>query len=120
MRGEDVAARLNDRHIAGLRFVTQDFIPVSGLYAGQRCGGVAIRVTDKRAVRSMSMGIEIATVLKELHPEKFEAAKTLLLLGNSETVKQLEANTPAEQIVAGWKTDLATCEGMRKKYLLYQ
>ena len=120
MRGEDVAARLNERHIAGLRFVAQDFIPVSGLYAGQRCGGVAIRVMDKRAVRSMSMGIEIASVLKELYPEKFDAAKTLLLLGNAETVKQLEAKAPAEQIVAGWKADLAAFEAMRRKYLLYK
>ena len=120
MRGEDVAARLNERHISGLRFVAQDFIPVSGLYAGQRCGGAAIRVMDKRAVRSMSMGIEIASVLKELYPEKFEAAKTLLLLGNVESVKQLEAKVAADQIVAGWKAELAVFEAMRRKYLLYK
>jgi uncharacterized protein YbbC (DUF1343 family) len=124
--GEDVAARLNDRHVAGLaglaglRFVSQDFIPVAGLYAGQRCGGVAIRVMDKHAVRSMSMGIEIASVLRELYPEKFDAAKTLLLLGNAETLKQLDAKVSAEQIVAGWKVDLAAFEAMRRKYLLYK
>jgi uncharacterized protein YbbC (DUF1343 family) len=120
MRGEEVASRLNDRHIAELRFVAQDFIPVAGLYAGQRCAGVAIRVMDKHAVRSMSMGIEIASVLRELYPEKFDAAKTLLLLGNAETVKQLDAKVPAEQIVAGWKADLAAFEAMRRKYLLYK
>ena len=120
MHGEDVATRLNERHIAGLRFVAQHFIPVAGLYAGQRCGGVAIRITDKRAVRSMSMGVEIANVLRELYPEKFDAAKTLLLLGNAETVNQLEVNVPAEQIMAGWKSDLATFEVMRRKYLLYK
>lgn len=120
IRGEDIAARLNERHIAGLRFVAQDFIPVSGLYAGQRCGGVAIRVMDMHAVRSMSMGIEIASVLRELYPEKFDAAKTLLLLGNAETVKQLEAKVTADQIVAGWKADLAAFEAMRRKYLLYK
>lgn len=120
MRGEDVAGRLNERHIAGLRFVAQDFIPVVGLNAGQRCGGVAIRVMDKRAVRSMSMGIEIASVLRGLHPEKFDADKTLLLLGNAKTVKQLEAKAPAEQIVASWKAELAAFEAMRRKYLLYK
>jgi uncharacterized protein YbbC (DUF1343 family) len=120
MRGEDVGTRLNERHIAGLRFVAQDFIPVSGLYAGQRCGGVAIRVMDKRAVRSMSMGIEIASVLSELYPEKFDAAKILLLTGNAETVKHLEANAPAEETVAGWKAGLAAFEAMRRKYLLYK
>jgi uncharacterized protein YbbC (DUF1343 family) len=120
MRGEEVAARLNDRHIAGLRFVAQDFIPVAGLYAGQRCSGAAIRVMDKRAVRSMSMGIEIASVLKELYPEKFHAGETLLLLGNTQSVKELEAKAPAEQIVAGWKPDLTAFEAMRRKYMLYK
>ena len=123
MRGEDVTARLNERRtagLAGLRFVVQDFIPVVGLNAGQRCGGAAIRIMDKRAVRSMTMGIEIASVLRELYPEKFDAAKTLLLLGNAETVKQLEASVPPKQIVAGWKTDLAASEAIRRKYLLYK
>jgi uncharacterized protein YbbC (DUF1343 family) len=120
MRGEEVAARLNDRHIAGLRFVAQDFIPVAGLYAGQRCGGAAIRVMDKRAVRSMSMGIEIASGVKELYPEKFDAGKALLLLGNAQSVKELEDKASAEQIVAGWKADLTAFEAMRRKYLLYQ
>ena len=120
MRGEDVAAQLNERHVAGLRFVSQDFIPVSGLYAGLRCGGVAIRIMDKRAVRSMSMGIEIASVLRELYPEKFDSAKIFLLLGNAETVKQLEAKVPVEQIVASWKADLAAFEAMRRKHLLYK
>ncbi len=120
MRGEDVAARLTERHVAGLRFVAQDFIPVVGLNAGQRCGGVAIRVMDKRVVRSMSMGIEIASVLHTLYPEKFDAAKILPLTGNAETVKLLEANAPAEEIVAGWKADLAAFEAMRRKYLLYK
>jgi len=120
MRGEEVAARLNDRNIAGLRFVAQDFIPVTGLYAGQRCGGVAIRVMDKHAVRSMSMGIEIARVLRELYPEKFDVAKTVVLLGNAETVKQLEAKVVPEQIVAGWKENVPAFEAMRRKYLLYK
>ena len=93
---------------------------MSGLYAGLRCGGVAIRIMDKRAVRSMSMGIEIASVLRELYPEKFDSAKIFLLLGNAETVKQLEAKVPVEQIVASWKADLAAFEAMRRKHLLYK
>ncbi len=120
MSGEDVAGRLNERHIAGLRFVAQDFIPVAGLYAGQRCGGVAIRVMDKRAVRSMSMGMEIARVLRELYPEKFDVAKTLLLIGNAETVRELQDGMAAEQIVANWKPELEKFGAMRRKYLLYK
>src|ERR1700726_4291347 len=57
--GAAVATALNARHLPGLRFTAQPFMPVVGLYTGQRCGGVAVRVTDRQAVRSMPMGIEI-------------------------------------------------------------
>jgi uncharacterized protein YbbC (DUF1343 family) len=119
MHGQDVAARLNQQNIAGVRFVASDFIPVSELYAGQRCGGVAIRITDKHAVRSMTMGMQIAAALRELYPEQFHVAKTLVLIGNAETVQRLEEGASVEQLVSGWKSDLESFEKMRRKYFLY-
>jgi uncharacterized protein YbbC (DUF1343 family) len=120
MHGEDVAARLNERHIAGVRFVAADFIPVAGLYAAERCGGVAIRVLDKRAVRSMTMGIEIASILRQLYPDKFDVQKMLFLVGNEQTIRQLQESVPATEIVKGWDADLKTFELMRRKYFLYK
>ena len=120
MYGEDVAARLNERHIAGLRFVAVGFIPVAGLYAAERCGGVAIRVLDKRAVRSMTMGMEIASILRQLYPDKFEVQKMLFLVGNEQTTRQLQESMPATEIVKGWEADLKPFELMRRKYLLYK
>src|SRR5208283_117256 len=63
INGEEVAAELNAKGLSGLRFADHPFIPVSGLYAGQRCGGVGIKVTDRGTARSMRMGLEIASVL---------------------------------------------------------
>jgi uncharacterized protein YbbC (DUF1343 family) len=120
MHGEEVAARLNERHLAGVRFVAGDFIPVAGLYAAERCGGVAIRVLDKRAVRSMTMAIEIATILRQLYPDHFEVQKMLFLVGNDQTIRQLQEDVPATEIVKGWNADLKTFEPMRRKYLLYK
>ena len=118
--GEEVAAELNAKNLPGLRFANQRFIPVSGLYAGKRCGGVGIKVTDRVAVRSMRMGLEIAEILQKKYPANFETAKMVLLLGNDETVSQLQAGTPPAQIIAGWAKDLAAYDQMRRKYFLYQ
>ena len=118
--GEEVAAELNAKNLPGLRFANQRFIPVSGLYAGQHCGGVGIRVTDRAAVRSMRMGLEIAEILQKKYPENFETAKMVLLLGNSETVRQLQAGTAPAEIVAGWAKDLDAYDQRRRKYYLYQ
>jgi uncharacterized protein YbbC (DUF1343 family) len=120
INGEEVAAALNDRHLAGLRFVNQPFIPVTGLYSGQRCGGVVVRITDRQAVRAMRMGMEIATILKKLYAEKFDPEKLLVLVGNAETIRELQAGTPPEKIEGSWNADLATFEQLRKKYFLYK
>jgi uncharacterized protein YbbC (DUF1343 family) len=120
INGDEVAAALNAEHLPGLHFTGQPFIPVVGLYGGQRCGGVAIRVGDKQAVRSMRMGIEIATILKKLYPNNFDPAKLMFLIANAETVRQLQEAVPPEQIVASWSTDLNAFDTLRRKYFLYK
>src|SRR5271166_3639365 len=120
MNGEEVAEVLNGRNLAGVRFVNQPYIPVSGLYAGQHCGGVGIRVTDRGAVRSIRVGLEIAELLQKKYPDHFDVTKTIVLLGNDATVEQLKAGTPPEQIIASWAADLAAFDQMRRKYFLYK
>jgi len=117
--GEEIAAELNTKNLPGLHFANQPFIPVSGLYAGQRCGGVSVRVTDRGAVRSMRMGLEIAAILQKKYPEHFATAKTIQLLGNEATVKDLQAGVPPEKIVASWSSALAAYDQVRRKYFLY-
>jgi len=120
INGDEVATELNARHLPGLRFTGQPFIPVVGLYGGQRCGGVAVRVTDKQTVRSMSMGIEIAAVLKKLYPTNFDPAKLLFLVANADTIRQLQEGTSPEQIVASWSNQLNDFDTLRRKYYLYK
>jgi uncharacterized protein YbbC (DUF1343 family) len=120
INGDEVAADLNARHLPGLRFTGQPFIPVVGLYGGQRCGGVAVRVTDKQAVRSMRMGVEIATILKRLYPANFDPAKLMFLVGNADTIRQLQDGAFPEQIVASWANQLNDFDAVRRKYFLYK
>ena len=120
VNGREVADALNQRHLPGLRFADWSFIPVAGLYSGERCGGVSIHITDRKAVLSMTMGIEIATILGKLYPEHFHPAKILPLTGNAETVRQLAKGVSPDQIVASWSTDLANFDHLRRKYFLYK
>jgi uncharacterized protein YbbC (DUF1343 family) len=118
--GEEVAGTLNARNLPGVRFTNQPFIPVSGLYAGQRCGGVGVRVTDRAAVRSMRVGLEIASLLQKNYPKDFDVTKILLLLGNEATVHALQAGTPPEQTISSWGPELAAFDQTRRKYFLYK
>jgi uncharacterized protein YbbC (DUF1343 family) len=120
INGEEVAQLLNARNLPGVHFVNQPFIPVSGLYAGQHCGGVGVRVTDRAALRSMRVGLEIAAELHKKYPDHFDVTKTLLLLGSDSTIQQLQAGTPPGEIVASWTKDLATFDAVRRRYFLYR
>ena len=120
LNGDEVAEALNARHLAGLHFVSQPFIPISGLYSGERCGGVAPRITERGAVRSMRMGLEIADVLRKLYPQQFDPAKLITLVGNADTVQQLVSGVSPEKIVASWSGDLAAFDQIRRKYFLYR
>jgi len=118
--GELMAAALNERHLPGVRFSSEPFIPISGLYAGKRCGGVSIRVMDRAAVRPMRIGIEIAVLLHQRYPKDFDISKLIGLVGNDEAVRQLESGTPPEQVVIGWSKDLAAFDTTRRKYFAYK
>jgi uncharacterized protein YbbC (DUF1343 family) len=120
LNGDDVASALNERHLPGLHFTAQPFIPIVGLYSGERCGGVAVRITERGAVRSMRMGLEIAMILHGLYSQQFDPEKLLLLIGNSDTIQQLQGGVAPEKIVASWAASLSTFDRVRRKYFLYK
>ena len=120
LSGDDVAAALNERHLSGVHFVAQPFIPIGGPNSGQRCGGVAIRITDRFTARSMRTGLEIAAILQKLYPKEFDSEKLLLLTGNSDTIQQLHFGAAPEKIVASWSASLTAFDQIRRKYFLYK
>jgi uncharacterized protein YbbC (DUF1343 family) len=120
MNGDEVAAALNARNLPGVRFAGHPFIPIAGLYAGQRCGGVSIKITDRFKVRSMRMGLEIAAILQKLYPKQFEISKMIELVGSADTLQQLQSGVPPEEIVASWTAPLSAFDQVRRKYFLYK
>jgi len=120
IRGEGLAAYLNRRAIPGVRFEPQKFSPDSGLYKNELCEGVRVVLTDRNALQSLRMGIEIASALGKLYPGKFDSAKMIELVGNAATIQQLQNGEGPASIVASWNMDLEAFRKMRAKYLLYR
>ena len=120
MNGDEVATALNARNLPGVHFAGQPFIPIAGLYAGQRCGGVSIKISDRFKVRSMRMGLEIAAILQKLYPKQFEISKMIELVGSADTMQQLQSGVPPEKIVASWSDSLTAFDKLRRKYFLYK
>ncbi|HET6142142.1 MAG TPA: DUF1343 domain-containing protein [Candidatus Acidoferrales bacterium] len=120
IRGEEFSRYLNDRKISGAHFEPRKFTPDSGLYKGEVCEGVHVVLTDHNALQSLRMGIEVAAALAKLYPDKFEVVKLVFLLGNIDTIKNLQERHEPTDIVANWNLDLEPFQRIRAKYLLYQ
>jgi uncharacterized protein YbbC (DUF1343 family) len=120
IRGEEFAAYLNRRAIPGARFDAQKLTPDSGMYKGVLCEGVRVVLTDRDALQTMRMGVEIALALEKLYPGKFDAARMIELVGNAATIKQIVEREDPAAIVASWSGELEGFRTMRAKYLLYQ
>ena len=120
INGGEVAAALNAKGLPGVHFANQPFVPVSGLYAGQHCGGVGVRVTDRASLRSMRIGLEIAATLHKQYPDHFDVTKILFLAGNDSTIQQLQSAAPVNEIIASWAKDLAAYDTARRRYFLYK
>jgi len=119
IRGEEFTAELNRRAIPGVQFEADQFTPDSGLYQGELCQGARVVVTDRVALHSMQMGVEIAAALTKLYPDKFDVAKMIALVGNAATIERLSSGESPAVIVAGWDKSLAAFRTARAKFLLY-
>jgi uncharacterized protein YbbC (DUF1343 family) len=119
IQGAELTAELNRRVVSGVRFTTTTFTPDEGLYKGQYCLGVSISITDRNALQSMRMGLEIAAALHRLYPQQFHLEKIIELLGSQATLERLQRGDAPAQIVAGWSADLDKFRAMRENYLLY-
>ena len=94
MRGAEVAAALNARHIPGVSFsaTTVSVAETANHYPfhGRTIDAVKISVTDRRVLDSPEMGVEILSVLHRMYPAQFGLEKTLRLVGSRSTVEAIE------------------------------
>jgi uncharacterized protein YbbC (DUF1343 family) len=117
--GRRLAEVLNARAISGVRFSPVHFTPSASVFAGERCGGIRFDVVDREALRSVSLGIEIAVALRDLYPADWDRKGFLTLLANGDAFSRLERGETAASIIASWQKDLDDFVKRRAKCLLY-
>ena len=82
MKSRELAAYLNARGIAGVRFVPVTFTPTASNYSGQKCEGVSLTLTDRNLLDAPELGIELAAALKKLYPADYKMERMAELLVN--------------------------------------
>lgn len=71
MRADEIVARLQGT-VEGVEFSVQDYTPSKSVFAGRACRGVRITVTDRDALRPLSVFRHLALALREVNPKEFE------------------------------------------------
>jgi uncharacterized protein YbbC (DUF1343 family)/CubicO group peptidase (beta-lactamase class C family) len=116
---EDFARYLNAREMPGVRFVPVFFTPVSSTYAHEQCGGVNILLTDRNALDAPELGIEIASALQRLYPERFELSGLDSLMVNKASLDALASGEDPRRVAEQWRDGIIPFEAIRAKYLIY-
>jgi len=119
IKPQQLAAYLNARLIAGVRFVATEFTPASSNYAGQVCGGVNIMLTNRETIDAPELGVELAAALHKLYPQQFDLPKMNVLLANQAALNGLQAGEDPRRIAEDWRDGLDRFMMVRAKYLIY-
>ncbi|HEU4887824.1 MAG TPA: exo-beta-N-acetylmuramidase NamZ domain-containing protein [Thermoanaerobaculia bacterium] len=76
--------------LPGVSLTAVRFTPTASTHQGEECGGVRLRITDRRALRSVEVGLAIAGALARLYPEKFPVDEMAPLLRHRETLERIK------------------------------
>jgi uncharacterized protein YbbC (DUF1343 family) len=118
-----LAAYLTARNIPGIRFAPASFSVAEDAnhfpFHGKTLPGVSFTVTDRNALDSPELGIELISALHHLYSD-FAMAKAERLIASVDTMRALENQEDPRKIAEGWKTELAAFEQRRQGYLLYK
>jgi uncharacterized protein YbbC (DUF1343 family)/CubicO group peptidase (beta-lactamase class C family) len=120
VKGRELAAYLNARGIAGVRFVPVTFTPTAAVYSGQKCEGVNIILTERNTMDAPELGIELAAALQRLYPAGFKIGRMAELLVNQAAFDGLMAGEDPRRIAQDWQEELEKFGVVRQKYLIYK
>jgi uncharacterized protein YbbC (DUF1343 family) len=119
IQGDKLAEHLNQRGLAGVRFVPVRFTPKASVFKDEACGGVNVIITDRAAFRPLLTGMEMALALRKLYPNDWQVDKYLRLLVNADTLERVKRGESAKEIVASWSVGLQEFRRARSEILLY-
>ena len=127
INAKQYAQKLNEQKLPGVYFVPFYFKPFYGLYKGEDCQGVLIRITNTLDYRPVAVQYVILGMLKSMYPKEF--AKRLSTVQSLQMFHQAngtdsifrilsEEKYPAWKLLEFQQAERKAFETLRQKYLL--
>ena len=115
-----LAAALNDLRLPGVSFEPLTFTPTDDVYARVACGGVRLVVTDREAIRPVTVGLSIGRVLYERYRDQFRPEGIQNLLVNRSTMWAFLRAEPLPRVLAWAEMARTSFLNRRASYLIYR
>ena len=116
--------------LAGATLRPVEFEPTSQKWAGQRCAGFQLHVTEPYAFRPYRTSLRLLQIIARLYPKdfrwksppyeyEFEKRPIDLILGDRAVRRSLERQTSLASLEAKWKPALAAYEALIQPLRIY-
>jgi uncharacterized protein YbbC (DUF1343 family) len=130
IEAERFARDMNALGLTGVHFRPAVFEPTFQKHAKHSCGGCQIHVTARHLFKPVLVGVALAGMFRRTNPSKFawrqppyeyehDKMPIDILAGSDTLRKQIEADTAATDIAAGWRQDEEEFRALRDRFLLY-
>ncbi|MFF9409309.1 exo-beta-N-acetylmuramidase NamZ domain-containing protein [Streptomyces anandii] len=115
------AAAANALGLPGVRFREAYFAPTFSKFQGKTVGGVQLHVHDRAAFDPVRTGIALLVTARQVWSGFAWRADDWIdkLTGSTRVRTMIDAGAGADEVVAGWRDELAAFRKVRKEYLLY-
>ncbi|MFE1755083.1 exo-beta-N-acetylmuramidase NamZ domain-containing protein [Streptomyces anandii] len=115
------AAAANALGLPGVRFREAYFAPTFSKFQGKTVGGVQLHVHDRAAFDPVRTGIALLVTARQVWSGFAWRADDWIdkLTGSTRVRTMIDAGAGADEVVAGWREELAAFRKVRKEYLLY-
>jgi uncharacterized protein YbbC (DUF1343 family) len=120
MDGDRVVAALDRLGLAGVKFEPVQFTPRGDVYARVACGGVRFVVTDRQAIRPVTVALALARTLGEVHRDQWRPESIQNLLVNRSTMWALLRREPLSRLLIWAEADRSSFLNRRASYLIYR
>jgi len=120
IKPQELADAMNEKGLAGVEFRPIYFTPSSSVYAGQGVGGVRLIVTDRDAIRPVTVALALGRELSERYPGQFRPEAIQNLLVNRVTMWSLLRGEPLTRIRSWAEAARASFLQRRASYLIYR
>lgn len=115
------AAAANALRLPGVHFREAYFAPTFSKFQGRTVGGVQIHVHDRAAYDPVRTGIALLVTAKRVWGGFAWRSDNWIdkLTGSARVRTMIDAGATTDEVVAGWRQELAAFRKVRKEYLLY-